>query len=93
MRLTAEEVSRIVEKLIQEWKSSKFMTVRAPDEKLKRLLNEVILKELRVEDDLNRDVEQMLAKHEKDFQSGKLDRRKMFAMIKNQLAKERKIIL
>lgn len=93
MRLTPEEVTRIVNRIISEWRNSKLAAVHGTDEAIRVELTETFLKELRVEDDLNKEVEQMLSKYDKEFQSGKLDRRKMFTMFKNQLAKERKVIL
>ena len=93
MRISPEEVTRIVHRLIQEWKTSGAARFKTTDEKIQFHLSEIFLKELRVEDDLNADVEKMLAKYEKEFQSGKLDRRKMSQMVKHQLAKERKIVL
>ncbi len=93
MRLTPEEVDRVVRTVLREWVGQKLASPKAPDEKIRQKLNEIFLKELRVEDDLNAEVETMLDKYEKDFASGKLDRRKMFLLIKNQLVKERRIIL
>ena len=93
MKFRPEEVERIVGKLLDEWKAAKLVSWTLPEAKVKVRLIEVFLAELRVEDDLHREVEQMLAKYEKDFQSGKLDRRKMFQMVKKQLAKDRGIVL
>jgi hypothetical protein len=93
MKLSPEEVSRVVNKLIAEWKEKKFVSFSVPDEKIRLTLNDIFLKELKVEDDLNRDAEKLLEKYEKEFAKGALDRRKMFSMVKAQLAKERKVVL
>ena len=79
--------------ILIDWKSSNALHIKGQDEQIKLLLNEIFLKELKVEEELNVEVEKMLSKYEKEFQSGKLDRRKMFQMIKNQLAKEKKVVL
>ena len=93
MRLHADEISRIVGKLLAEWKDKKLAELKAPEERVRVRLTEIFEKELRVEDDLNKEVEEILSKYEKEFQSGALDRRKMSQLVKNQLARERRIIL
>ncbi|MFH1017530.1 MAG: DUF507 family protein [Pseudomonadota bacterium] len=93
MKLSPDEVDRIVRRVLREWLNQKVAAAKVPEEKIHQKLNEIFLKELRVEDGLNAEVETMLTKYEKEFASGKLDRRKMFLLIKNQLVKERRIIL
>ncbi len=93
MRLSAQEVSQVVEKLLQTWKEAKLVSSEVSEAKIKEKLNDVFLKELQVEDDLNAEVETLLAKYEKEFDQGTLDRRKMFNMVKAQLVKDRKLVL
>jgi hypothetical protein len=93
MKLTQEEIHRIVKRLAKEWKGQQLIYPKTTDHLLVEKLNEIFIKELRIEDDLNKEVEQLLEKYEKQFQSGALDRRKMYNMVKAQLVKERKIVL
>ncbi|HLG19580.1 MAG TPA: DUF507 family protein [Bdellovibrionota bacterium] len=93
MRLRPEEVERIVDRLLSEWKSQHLATFTAPESQIRTRLLEIFLADLRVEDDLNKEVDQMLHKYEKEFARGTLDRHKMFQMVKNQLIKERKMVL
>jgi hypothetical protein len=93
MKLSPEEADRVVRSVLRDWLEHKLVTPKAPEDKIRHKLHEIFLKELRVEDDLDKDVEAMLGKYEKEFASGKLDRRKMFLLIKNQLIKERRIIV
>ena len=53
----------------------------------------MILKNLRDEDDLDREVEEILKSHSGSIDSQKIDYRKMFSMIKGKLARERGIVL
>lgn len=93
MKITPEEVTRILYKLLDQWKTNNLVKDIHDEFKLKNALNDTFMKSLKGEEDLNKEVEQMLAKYEKQFDRGELDRRKMFQMIKTQLAKEKKIIL
>lgn len=93
MRLRPEEVHLIVDRLMSDWKTQNLVTFKVPEAQLQTRLIDIFQKELRVEDDLTKEVEAMLAKYEKDFASGALDRRKMYQMVKNQLVKERKLVL
>jgi len=93
MRLTEPEIQRIIEKLVAEWKSSQIVRFEIPELKLKERLAKIFIQELKVDDDLNKEVDKILQQYEKQFESGALDRRKMFQMVKNQLAKERRIVL
>lgn len=93
MKFTPEEASLIVRKLLQEWKNQSLAVFKVPETELHDRLVEIFFKDLRVEDDLNKEIETMLQKYEKEFERGTLDRRKMFNMVKAQLVKERKLVL
>lgn len=93
MRLTQDEVTRILNKFIAEWRGHELVKTSVDDARLRTHLNDAFMKELKLEDDLNADVDTMLKQYEKQFERGELDRRKMHQMVKNQLAKERKIVL
>ena len=51
-------------------------------------LIEIVIKDLRAEDDLNAEIEIMLGKYEKEFERGALDRRKMFNLINRVVSRE-----
>ena len=93
MKLRSKEVSTIIDRSLFEWRKEQLAEFKAPEPRLRERLNEIFLKELRVEDDLNKDVEKLLEKYEKEFEKGTLDRRKMFNLVKAQLAKEKRILL
>jgi hypothetical protein len=93
MKLTPDEVGLIVKKLLEEWKGESLTSFKITDTELRDRLSEIFLRDLRVEDDLNKEVEAMLAKYEREFEKGTLDRRKMFTMVKAQLVKDRRLVL
>lgn len=93
MRLRPEEVAFLSQKLIEEWKAIDCASFLAEEPKVRQRIEEVFLSEIRAEQELEQEVEALLQRHEKEFRSGALDRRKMFALTKARLAKERKLIL
>ena len=69
---------------------------RAPEEIAMDLLENVtgaITRDLMVEDDLNREVDDILRAHQSELQQESVDYRRMFQLIKHKLAKERGLIL
>jgi hypothetical protein len=93
MKLTGNEIARIVGKLLEEWKGENLVTLHVPEGELRDRLVAIFTKDLSAEDDLNREIETLLAKYESEFEKGTLDRRKMFQLVKAQLVKERKLVL
>lgn len=93
MRVTEEEVHRIVLKILSLWKEKKLVEIYPDKEnQLQSFLKASFIKNLQVEDELNKEVEQLLKKYDAQISAG-MDRRKMFQMIKNQLIKERKLVI
>ena len=93
MKLRPEEISHIIDRILMEWSSEKLATYPKGETSAKTQMTDDFVKELQVEDALNKEVDQLLQKYDAQFESGDLDRRKMFQMVKNQLMKEKKIIL
>ena len=56
-------------------------------------MHEIIMRDLKAEDDLDREVEEILKTHTGSIDNQKIDYRKMFGMIKNKLARERGMVL
>lgn len=57
------------------------------------LIKKAITEDLMIEDNLNREVEEILRGHMEAIQGGSVDYRRLFAMIKSKLAKERNLII
>ena len=55
-------------------------------------MEEIFLKDLKVEDEINRDAQKLLDQYEAQA-GGKIDREKMFQMIKRQLVKDRNAVI
>jgi hypothetical protein len=92
MKLSEAEISRICLRVLAVWKEKKLAEIIQPEGQVLAFMQAAIIKNLLAEEDLNKDVEVMLKKYEAQIDAG-MDRRKLFNMIKTQLAKERKIVL
>lgn len=53
----------------------------------------IISEDMQLEDKLNEEVKDIMERYDEDLKSGKVDYNKLFTLIKQQLIKERKLIL
>ncbi|MEZ4845670.1 MAG: DUF507 family protein [Bdellovibrionota bacterium] len=91
MRLNEEEIERICHKILASWKEKNLATMKDEGQAFS-FLQATFAKNLQDEDNLNKEVEQLLKKYDAQINAG-MDRRKLFQMIKNQLIKERKLVI
>jgi hypothetical protein len=92
MRLRKKQIESIsvdiVEELIRE------NSVKCSDiEELKASIRRLITEDLMVEDKLNDEVRKILDEHSSQIRQGSIEYHKMFRLVKEKLARERKIIL
>lgn len=93
MKLTGDEVEKIAQKIIERLKEKELIVFKVEEHKVLERAITAINSDLRAEENLDREVETMLKEHTAEIDSGRLDYRKMFSMIKNKLARERGIVL
>jgi len=93
MRMTKERIRHVSSTVLDRLKSQQLFDVTGSQEKLVDALDKVITEELSVEDRLNAEVRKILKQYDVEFDSGRTDYQKMFAMVKSKLVKERSIIL
>lgn len=93
MRLKKNRITRLAKALTDRLTEQKAIRLEGPKADLTALLDQIITDELMVEDRLDAEVREILRTHEADIERGQVDERKMFLMVKKQLAKEREIIL
>lgn len=91
MKLTKEQVEKVSASIIERLKGKDLVVFKAAEPKVLERVNEIILANLRAEDSLDKEVEDILKSHSVEGQ--KIDYRKMFNMVKGKLARERGIIL
>lgn len=79
--------------VLEKLKEKDLVEMKSAETKLLERMTEVFVADLRAEDSLDREVEEILKGHSGEIDSQRLDYRKMFSIVKNKLARERGIIL
>lgn len=92
MKLTPSQITTIAEKVLESWKKHNMVTFKTDEKKVLARMIDGLKLELQKESDLERDVQKMLDDLERSHQ-GEFQRFKMYPLLKQKLAKERKIIL
>lgn len=93
MRITKERIASMTYGIIDQLLAHDLLEVTGSKERLVMALEKAITHELSIEDRLNAEVRELLKQHDAEFQSGRADYQKMFAMVKNKLIRERGITL
>ncbi len=93
MRLPKEQVEKLSKMIVEALKAKDLVVLKTDEHKVLARIETAIFDDLRAEDALDREVEQVLQGHSGAIDTHKIDYRKMFSMIKNRLAKERGIVL
>jgi len=93
MRLKKERITALAQSLVDQLTEQQAIRLEASKAVTISSLVQVITEELMIEDRLDAEVRQILETYRVQIERGQVDERKMFLMIKKQLAKERGIIL
>jgi hypothetical protein len=92
MKLTTSQIQRLSEKILAQWKSQNLITFKVDEKVVLQAVKDVITADFKREEQLDQDAramaDQIASEHGDNMQAGK-----MFPMLKQKLAKERKIIL
>lgn len=92
MRLSEFQVKLICQKVILALKAKHLVSFKKPEQDVLNKMVEIFIKDLKVEDDINREAEKILAQYEAQM-GDKIDRQKMFQMIKKQLVKDKGVVI
>jgi hypothetical protein len=93
VRLRQEEIDYICWKILQALKEGEVIDIIGDDEPVAGKLRHALTENLSVEDQLNREVDDILRNHLKEIQRDSVDYRRMFQMVKTKLARERNLVL
>ncbi|GAM08532.1 hypothetical protein OR1_00804 [Geobacter sp. OR-1] len=95
MRLKDEQIHRLAEKVIIDLTASGLIKLKGERGAALNAIKSAIAADIKAEENLERDAENLLDQTLRSMGSGAsgIDRHKMFRMIKEKLAKERKIVL
>lgn len=92
MRLSEFQVKVLCQKVLVALKSKKLIQFKKPEIEVLARMQEIFIKDLKVEDQINQEAEKILAQYEAQM-GDKIDRQKMFQMIKKQLIKDKGVIV
>ena len=94
MRLKDDQIARLAEMVLGSLSSDGLITLKAERGTVLAAMKNAIADDIRQEADLERDAERLLEQTLRSMGGGAgIDRPKMLRMIKEKLAKERKIVL
>jgi hypothetical protein len=92
MKLTNQQLEVIVNKVMKAWKDNHVIEFKDDEKKVLNRMLESLKRDFQKELDLEKDVNAMLDKLEAS-NSGEFQRYKMYPLLKQKLAKEKKVIL
>jgi hypothetical protein len=93
MKLSPSQIQRLSDKVLQNWKSQNLITFKVDERVVLQTIKDALTADLKREDDLDREVHQMVEKLIEEHGDQSMQRGKMFPMLKQKMAKERKIVL
>ncbi len=93
MRIPKGWVSVLAKEIIEELLKKELIELKLPEDKVVKLLEELMLDEFMVEDRLNEEVREILKQYDTEIEKGRLDYHRLFELTKRKLVKERNIIL
>ena len=93
VRLRQEEIEYISWKILRGLKEDQVIDIIGDDEPVAERLRHALTENLSVEDQLNREVDDILRNHLKEIQRDSVDYRRMFQMVKTKLARERNLVI
>ncbi len=95
MRLKESQVKLLCQKLLGGLRAKQLINLKKSDPEVLNRMQEIFIKELKIEDDINLQAERILAENLRKLgvKGDQIDREKMFEMIKKQLVKDKNIIL
>jgi hypothetical protein len=92
MLLSRDFVAHMARELIRRLAAGEMVEARDPDQLTERV-RQVLLEELTVEDRLNEEVRNILSQYSDEMRRSGASYQEMYKKVKNQLARERKLIL
>jgi len=93
MRLKDEQIGRLAEKVLGDLEKGGLITQKQGRGAVLAAVKAAIVADIKVEETLERDAEALLEQTLRSVGEAGIDRHKMLKMIKDKLAKERKIVL
>jgi hypothetical protein len=92
MKITTQQISALSQMIFSEWKKSSIVKMKVDEKKVLERITEVIKENYQAEAELDSEVQKMVDDLERQH-GNSFQRHKMQMMIKQELAKKRKLVL
>lgn len=92
MRLKEFQVKQICQKVLLTLRAKQLIVLKKTEAECLKLMQEVFIKDLKVEDEIDREAERILQEYSAKM-GGNIDKEKMFQLIKKQLIKDRNVVI
>lgn len=92
MKLTSHQIQALGKKVLDHWKKNNLVQFKVDEKVVLDRIGAILKNEIQKEIDLEKEVMAMLDQLERSH-SGQFERHKMYPILKNKMAKERKLIL
>jgi uncharacterized protein len=93
VRLRQEEIDYVAWKILLRLKEDGIIDIMGEETPVADKLRHALAENLAEEDQLNREVDDILRNHLKEIQRDSVDYRRMFQMVKTKLARERNFVI
>ncbi len=93
MKLSEKQVTKISSHITERLGKSGNLTFKVKESTVRDTIRDVIMENLRAEERLDREVKRLMEAYSRQIEKGEVDSRKMFAMIKSKLAKDKGFVL
>lgn len=93
MKLAKEQVEKISALTLENLKKKGLIVFKADEGAVLRRISDIFIANLTAEDELEKEVEEILKSHAGEIDARRVDYRRMFHMVKQKLARERGIVL
>ena len=93
MKYDDRQVEKLSLLITGELKKNDYVTLGSRESTVRVKIRDVILGNLKEEEQLDREVKRLMEAYARQIEGGEVDSRKVFAMIKGKLAKERGFVL
>ena len=92
MRMKEFQVKQLCQKVLLTLRTKQLVILKKSEAEILAKMQEIFVKDLKVEDEINREAERILDQYEKKA-GGNIDRYKMLQMIKKQLVKDKNAVI
>jgi hypothetical protein len=92
MRLKEFQVKQICQKVLLNLRTKQLVILKKSETEVLQKMQEIFIKDLKVEDDINKEAQKLVDQYEKQAQ-GPIDRQRLFQLIKKQLVKDKNVVI